>query len=194
MKVCGLTGGVGMGKTTAAQMLAGRGVPVVDTDELARRLVRPGEAALTEIQNTFGCGIMTADGRLRREELARIVFADPEARRKLEAILHPRIRSAWLGRIERWRGEGRPLAMVVIPLLYETNAEGYFDKIICAACLPSTQEERLAARGWTPAETARRKAAQWPVEQKMARADHVLWTEGGLESLAGQVDRLLAGL
>jgi dephospho-CoA kinase len=108
--------------------------------------------------------------------------------------LHPRIRSAWLGRIEVWRGEGRPLAVVVIPLLYETKAEGHFDKIICAACLPSTQQERLAARGWTPAEIARRTAAQWPVEQKMAQADHVLWTEGGLESLAAQVERLMPRL
>jgi len=175
-------------------MLAGRGAAVIDTDELARQLVQPGEAALTEIQNTFGLGILTTDGRLRREELARIVFADDDARRKLEAILHPRIRQAWLGRIEVWRGEKRPLAVVVIPLLYETQAEGHFDKIICAACLPPTQQERLTARGWTPAEIARRKAAQWPVEQKMARADHVLWTEGGLECLAGQVERMLAGL
>jgi len=192
MKVCGLTGGVGMGKTTAAQMMAGRGVPVVETDELARDLVQPGEPALAEIHNTFGPGVITTDGRLRRDELARIVFADPEARRKLEAILHPRIRSGWLGRVEAWRGEGRPLAVVVIPLLYETQAEGHFDKVVCAACLPSTQAERLAARGWSPAEIVRRQAAQWPVQQKMARADHVLWTEGGLESLAGQVARLLA--
>jgi dephospho-CoA kinase len=149
---------------------------------------------LGEIQNTFGSGVMTADGGLRREELARIVFTDPDARRKLEAILHPRIRNAWLAQIEVWRGEGHPLAVVVIPLLYETRAEGHFDKIICAACLPPTQQERLAARGWTPAEIARRKAAQWPVEQKMARADHVLWTEGGLESLAGQVERLMVRL
>jgi dephospho-CoA kinase len=149
---------------------------------------------LAEIQNTFGSGVITTDGQLRREELARIVFANDDARRKLEAILHPRIRNAWLAQVEAWRGEGRPLAVVVIPLLYETKAEGHFDKIICAACLPPTQEERLSARGWTLAEIARRQAAQWPVEQKMARADHVLWTEGGLASLAGQVERLLAGL
>jgi dephospho-CoA kinase len=194
MKVCGLTGGVGMGKTTVAQLLADRGLKVIDADNLARQLVQPGQPALQEIKTTFGDLVIAADGRLRRDELAQIVFADAAALLKLEAILHPRIRDAWLAQIETWRRAGVPLAVVVIPLLYETKAEPHFDKIVCTACLPPTQSERLLARGWTPPHIDRRLAAQWPVDKKITRSNYVLWTEGGLDSLARQVDLLLPKL
>ena len=194
MKVCGLTGGVGMGKSTAAHALSARGVPVVDTDALARQLVQPGEPALAEIQNLFGQGIVAADGQLRREELAGIVFADAAARRKLEAILHPRIRQGWLAQIETWRQAGHNLAVVVIPLLFETQAESHFDQIICVACSPVAQAERLVARGWNADQIQRRLAAQLPVEQKIARAHFVIWTEGPLEASAEQAARILRRL
>jgi dephospho-CoA kinase len=194
MKVCGLTGGIGMGKTTTAQILSRLGVRVVDTDDLARQLAQPGEAAWSEIQAVFGPTVVAADGQLRRDELARIVFADPAARHQLEQILHPRIRRAWLAQVETWRQAGHPLAVVVIPLLFETNAETLFAKIICAACLPATQRERLIARHWTAPHLAQRLAAQWPIEQKIARADYVLWTEGRPESLRRQIERLIARL
>jgi dephospho-CoA kinase len=169
-------------------------VPVVDTDELARLLVVPGTAALAEIQARFGGAVIAPDGALRRDELARIVFADALARRQLEDILHPRIRDAWLAQVGVWRGESQPLAVVVIPLLFETGAESHFHKIICAACLAATQQARLAARHWTPEQQARRLAAQWPVDRKMALADYVLWTEGRPESLHRQIAILFAGL
>ena len=194
MKVCGLTGGVGMGKSTAAQFFRARGAQVVDTDELARQLVQPGQPALAEIQAVFGKNIVAPDGQLRRDELAQIVFADAAARKKLEAILHPRIRERWLAQIETWRRENHPLAVVVIPLLFETQAESHFDKIICVACSAATQRERLLARGWTPEQIQQRIAAQWPVEQKIARADFVIWTDGALDMHAQQLERILAGL
>jgi dephospho-CoA kinase len=178
MKTLGLTGGVGMGKSTAAEILRARAVPVVDTDELARQLVQPGEPALAEIQNAFGQKIIASDGCLRRDELARIIFADPVAREKLEAILHPRIRAAWLAQVETWCGENRPLAVVVIPLLFETKAETFFDKVLCVACSATSQHQRLRARGWNEEQIRQRIAAQWPVETKIARADFVVWTEG----------------
>ena len=192
MKVCGLTGGVGMGKSTAARFFSEAGVRIVDTDELARQLVQPGESALAEIQAEFGKAVIAPDGRLRRDELARIIFADAAKRRKLEAILHPRIRGLWLDLIENWRGEGRPLAIVVIPLLFETGAESHFDKIICVACSAAVQGERLLARGWTPEQIRQRIAAQMPVEQKIARADFVIWTDGTPEAHANQVRQILA--
>jgi len=194
MKVCGLTGGVGMGKSAAAEFLRARRVPVVDTDELARQLVQPGQPALAEIQAEFGDGIMTPDGRLRRERLAQIVFADAAAREKLEAILHPRIRERWLAHIEAWRGEKCPLAVVVIPLLFETRAEPSFAKIICVACSAPAQRERLLARGWTPDQIRQRLAAQWPVEQKIARSDFVIWTDGALDVHAQQLEQVLQNL
>ncbi len=194
MKVCGLTGGVGMGKSTAAEFLRGRRVPVVDTDDLARQLVQPGQPALAEIQVAFGKSIMTPDGRLRRDGLAEIVFADAAAREKLEAILHPRIRERWLAQIETWRGEQCPLAVVIIPLLFETRAEPSFAKIICVACSAPAQRERLLARGWTPDQIRQRLAAQWPVEKKMSRADFVVWTDGVLDTHAPQLERIFSSL
>jgi dephospho-CoA kinase len=194
MKVCGLTGGVGMGKSTAAQFLRARGAQVVDTDEIARQLVQPGQPALAEIQAEFGKKVIAPDGRLRREELAEIIFADAAARKKLEAILHPRIRERWLAQMEVWRRENHALAVVVIPLLFETGAKSSFDKIICVACSAATQRERLRARGWTPAQIKQRQVAQWPVEQKISRADFVVWTEGALETHQQQIDRIFAKL
>lgn len=194
MKVCGLTGGVGMGKSTAAHFFSESGAQIVDTDELARRLVRRGEPALAEIQAEFGKSIVASDGRLRRDELAKIVFADAAMRRKLEAILHPRIRGCWLDQIEGWRGEGRTIAIVVIPLLFETGAESHFDKIICVACSAATQRERLLARGWNPEQIKQRMAAQMPVERKISRADFVIWTDGVLGVHARQVHHILGGI
>ena len=194
MKVCGLTGGVGMGKSTAAQFLRVRGAQVVDADELARQLVQPGQPALAEIQTEFGKKVVAPEGRLRRDELARIVFADAAARKKLETILHPRIRERWLAQFEIWRRESRALAVVVIPLLFETRAEPHFNKIICVACSAATQRERLLARGWTPEQIQQRLAAQWPVEQKISRADFVVWTEGALDAHAQQLERIFVKL
>jgi dephospho-CoA kinase len=178
MKLLGLTGGVGMGKSTAAGFLSSLGARVVDTDELARQLVQPGQPALTEIQKEFGEKVFQPDGALNRTALAEKVFADETSRKKIEAILHPRIRECWLAQVAQWRNEGCPLAVVVIPLLFETQAENEFDKIICVACSAATQRERLRARGWTPEQIAQRIAAQMPVEQKMARAHFVVWSEG----------------
>jgi dephospho-CoA kinase len=194
MKIIGLTGGAGMGKSTAAEILRTRAVPVVDADELARQLVQPGDPALAEIQDAFGQNIIAPDGRLRRDELARIVFAGPAAREKLEAILHPRIRAAWLAQVETWRGENHPLAVVVIPLLFETKAETFFDKIICVACSAASQHQRLLARGWNEEQIRQRLAAQWPVATKIARADFVVWTEGSPVVHQQQLDQILKKL
>jgi dephospho-CoA kinase len=191
LKVLGLTGGVGMGKSTSAQLLAARGVAVVDTDDLARQVVEPGQPALAKVREAFGAEIQGPDGRLHRDELARRVFADPNARQRLEAILHPPIRALWRAQMETWRAEGRPLAVVVIPLLFETKAEAGLDGTICVACSAATQHQRLRARGWSPEQIDQRLQAQWPVETKMARADYLVWTEAGLDVHGAQIERIL---
>ena len=191
MKLCGLTGGVGMGKSTAAGFLLSRGVRVLDTDDLARQLVQPGQPALAEIEKAFGAEMISASGELKRADLARRVFADPPARRQLEAILHPRIRESWLVQVEIWRAENCPLAIVIIPLLYETRAEAHFGKIICVACSPAAQRDRLAARGWSAEQIQQCIAAQWPVEQKIGRADSVIWTEGAPAVHRQQIEAIL---
>lgn len=194
MKLLGLTGGLGMGKSAAADCFRQAGLPVVDTDALARELVAPGQPALAEIREAFGPEVIDDSGGLRRNVLARIVFANENRRRLLEDILHPRIRDAWRARVEVWRGEGRPAGVVVIPLLFETQAAGQFTATICVACTAASQHERLRARGWTAEEIALRLAAQWPVERKMAAADFVVWAEGGLSNTAAQIERILARL
>lgn len=180
-----------MGKSTAARILYDRGIAVVDTDELARQVVAPGQPALAEICQKFGPDLKDSSGQLRREALARIVFADPEARAKLEAITHPRITELWRQHLQTWQREGRAVAVVVIPLLFETQVEAEFDAIICFACSAATQQERLVARGWPPEQTQQRLAAQLPVGEKMQRANYVVWTEGAIEMLAQQLLRII---
>lgn len=191
MKTFGLTGGIGMGKSTAAELLRRRGLPVVDSDVIAREIVEPGQPALAEVQRRFGAEIVGKDGRLRRDELARRVFGDPVARRDLEALLHPRIREIWQAQLKSWRDEGTPVAVAVIPLLFETNAQSCFDATICVACSSSTQRRRLRERGWSDMQIDQRNAAQLPVEQKMLLADYAIWTEGPLDVHEAQLGRII---
>jgi dephospho-CoA kinase len=194
MKLCGLTGGVGMGKSTTAGFFLQRDARLIDTDEIAHELVRPGRPALAKIKNEFGEKVISSGGGLKRAALAQIIFADNAARKKLEAILHPRIRERWLAQIETWRKENCKLAVVVIPLLFETQAESQFDKIICVACSAANQQKRLSERGWTPEQIKQRIAAQMPVDQKIVRADFVVWTDGDLDSHEAQIRRVIASL
>jgi len=191
MIVIGLTGGIGMGKSTAARLLAERGIPVVDTDQLAREIVEPGQPALAEVVALFGPEIVGHEGHLKRDLLARRVFSNPTQRARLEAILHPRIRQRWLDQVNKWKQEGCPRGIVVIPLLYETGAESAFDTVICVACSAASQQERLRARGWSSEQIEQRVAAQWHVQKKMDLAQYVVWTEGVLDIHAVQLDRIL---
>jgi dephospho-CoA kinase len=191
MKTFGLTGGIGMGKSTAAELLQQRGIPVVDSDVIARQIVEPDQPALEEIVEVFGSEMVGADGRLRRGELARRVFADEHARHRLEEILHPRIRAVWQAQMNAWRSEGRPVAVAAIPLLFETKAEGHFDSTICVACASTTQLQRLRARGWDDGQIRQRIQAQMPVEKKMSLADYVVWTEGEIDVHAEQLRRVI---
>jgi dephospho-CoA kinase len=192
MQTIALTGGIAMGKSTAAAALQAEGIPVVDSDDLARVVVEPGQPALSEIAAEFGIGVLSETGELRREELARLVFASPEARRKLEAITHPRIRTLWRARLEAWKKDEAKCGVVVIPLLFEIGAEAEFDRVVCVACSAGTQADRLRARGWSATECRQRLAAQLPIESKMARAHYVVWTEGKPEIMQAQFARLFA--
>jgi len=191
MKAYGLTGGVGMGKSYSEKIIRERGIPALDTDAVARELVEPGKPALAEIQAAFGPDVISADGRLRRDELARRVFGDSDARKLIEQILHPRIRQVWSGQLREWQAQGVPRAVVVIPLLFETNAQEHFHRIICVACTAATQAERLKQRGWSEREIAQRIQAQWPVEKKMELSHFVVWTEADHETHALQLERIL---
>ena len=190
-RVLGLTGGVGMGKSTAARLLKKAGLPVVDSDDLAREAVQPGTEGLAEIAGGVGEGFLKADGSLDRDKMASTVFQDEAARKRLETIIHPRVRAAWENRIEKWREQKRPVGVVVIPLLFEVGLQDSFDAVLCVASTASTQRSRLRGRNWSDAQIAARIAAQMDIAQKMDLADHVLWNEGTPDQLGEQLNGVL---
>ena len=191
-RVLGLTGGVGMGKSTAARLLKKAGLPVVDSDDLAREVVQPGTDALAEIAAEFGEGFLNTDGSMNRVKMASTVFQDDAARKRLEAIIHPRVRVGWEKQIEQWREQKRPVGVVVIPLLFEVDLQDSFDAVVCVACTANTQRARLRERNWDDAQITARIAAQMDIAQKMDLADHVLWNEGAPELLMDQMKEILS--
>ena len=190
-RVLGLTGGVGMGKSTAARLLKKAGLPVVDSDDLAREAVQPGTEGLAEIADEFGEGFLKPNGSLDRDKMASTVFQDKAVRKRLEAIIHPRVRAVWENRIEQWREQKRPVGVVVIPLLFEVGVQDSFDAVLCVASTASTQRSRLRGRNWSDAQIAARIAAQMDIAQKMDLADHVLWNEGTPDQLGEQLNGIL---
>jgi dephospho-CoA kinase len=191
LKTFGLTGGIGMGKSAASDLLRQRKVPTVDTDDLARQVVQPGQPALQQIRNAFGDEVLSQTGELRRDVLAAKVFSDPGSRLILEGILHPPIRFLWREQLSEWEKQGHPVVIVVIPLLFETGAEKELDATICVACSPATQVRRLAPRRWSGEQTRQRMDAQFSIDQKIAKADFVVWNEAGLDVLWAQIARIV---
>jgi dephospho-CoA kinase len=189
----GLTGGIATGKSYVVRQFREAGVPVVDSDVLARDAVAPGTPALAAIVTRFGADVIRA-GELDRARLGDIVFRDADARRDLEAIVHPVVRRG-VAEFFRALAPDTPLAIADIPLLYETHGERGFDKIIVVACAPETQLARIMARdGLTRDAAERRVAAQLPVEEKVRRADYVIRTDGPYEETNAQVATVLAAL
>lgn len=184
-----LTGGIATGKSYCLARFADAGAPILDADILARHAVAPGTAGFDAVRSRFGAAVVTAEGALDREALGRIVFADPAARRALEAIVHPAVYAAigrWFDTLAR-SGQHR-VAIADIPLLYETGHEGDFDAVVVASCPADQQIARLMARsGWPREDAARRIAAQWPVAEKARRADYVIDTSGSFEETDAQV-------
>lgn len=186
--VVGLTGGIGSGKTAVSDQFARLGAPVIDTDQISRELVEPGQPALAEIVATFGPDCLDERGRLRRDRLRERVFADPDGRRRLEAILHPRVRAAMHGRIARLHA---PYCVVVIPLLVETGMTEGMDRILVVDVPESEQIRRVMARDGASEQQARQiLAAQARREKRLSHADDVLENTGDLEALNERVAAL----
>ena len=185
-KAIGITGGIGCGKSEVARILQSDGIPVLDADDVAREVVEAGSEALAEIRERFGAGVIRPDGSLDRGALARIVFAHAPSLQALNAIVHPRVRARMQAWVAGQRGSGRSCAGI-IPLLYETGGEGNWDVVLCVAASDETVLPRLRARGWSDEEILRRRAAQWPLDEKRKRADIVIENDGTREELASQV-------
>jgi len=182
-----VTGGIGTGKSVVLAQLAACGAAVVDADALVHDALRAGAPAVAEIRKRFGEEIITPSGDVDRARLGTIVFGDGQARRDLEAILHPAVYHA----IESWmRGrevEGARVAVAEIPLLYETGHEADFDCVVVTACDGEEQVRRAMGRsGMSDADARRRIAAQWPLAEKARRADFVIRTDGTVEETRRQ--------
>jgi dephospho-CoA kinase len=185
----GLTGGVGSGKSTAAQIFQELGAAVVDTDEIAHDLTRPGGAAVAAIRSEFGADYISADGGLDRAKMRRLAFTDPQARKKLETILHPLIRRDSQTRIAAAQ---QPYVLVVVPLLLETGA---YRELIGRVLVIDCDEERQIARTMKRSALSRDEvraimAAQLPRAKRLAAADDVLHNDADLEALRRQVEAL----
>jgi dephospho-CoA kinase len=194
LKVLGLTGGIGSGKSTVAKLVADLGVPVLDADQLAREVVEPGRPALAEVAATWPEAI-GPDGKVARGKLADIVFADPAQRLRLEAITHPRIQALSDERLAELARAGHALAFYEASLLVETGRYKNFDGLVVVTASPETQLERVLARGGlTPAEAQARIDAQLPLLAKVRVATHLVDNDGDLEATKAQVERLVASL
>jgi dephospho-CoA kinase len=189
MVLVGLTGGIGAGKSAVSARLAELGAIVIDADRLARDVVAPGTDGLAEVVAAFGDGVLDASGALDRAALGRRVFADPEARQRLEAIVHPRVRA----RTAALAAAAPPGSVVVndVPLLVEAGLAGGYDLVLVVLAPERVRLERLVRdRGMAEAEARARIAAQCSDDERRAVADVVIDNDGSLEELRAAVDRV----
>jgi dephospho-CoA kinase len=185
----GLTGGIGSGKSLVAELLSAHGATIIDADVLARLAVAPGTPGLASVVSRFGQGVVRPDGSLDRAALGRVVFGDPEARRDLEAIIHPAVRARAAALTAA--APAGAVVVQVIPLLVETGQQDAFDKVVVVDVDPDVQLSRITARdGLTEAEARARLRAQATRDARLAAADVVLHNNGTPEDLAAAVDRL----
>lgn len=188
----GLTGGIASGKSAVAARFRERGVPVIDADQLARDVVRPGTDGLRDLVAAFGERILGPAGELDRKALAAIAFADSAARATLNAIVHPRIGEATAREIARLNAEGVPLACYEAALLVENGVYEAFRPLVVVAAPEGVQVARAMARdAATEAEVRARIAAQMPLAEKVARADYVIENDADLTTLRARADGVL---
>jgi len=185
----GITGGIGTGKSTVADMLAALKVPIVDADKVGSQLMQPGEAVFGEIVAHFGETILRPDGTIDRARLGAIVFTDAEKRRLLEGLSHGKI---WNEMMERFRSlevMGHCAVAFEVPLLFEAKLDQLVDEVWVVACSYETQLQRVMARSLSLAEATQRIAAQMPLAEKIQRGHRVIYNQGSLADTKRQVER-----
>lgn len=187
----GLTGGIACGKSTLADGLRARGWHVIDTDQIAHRLMQTGQANWKNVVDAFGPSVLQPDQSIDRKVLGRLVFADPLLRVKLNEITHPAIRAVWQReRDERARTHPTHPLAVMIPLLFECELESLFSAVWCVGASRASQLRRLKARGLSEAEAQQRLASQMPVANKMAKSSVAFWGEGTPAALLAQLEHI----
>ena len=192
MKLVGLTGGIASGKSTVAKILQSLGAAIVNADDLAREVVEPGHEAWKEIVASFGTDILQSDQTLDRQKLRTLIFNQPEARKRLESIIHPRVRALAEERIRDYAAAGYPVAIYEVPLLFEGNLQEWLRPVILVACDVETQTARLQKRDHlTAADAEKHIAAQMSLKDKRRLADYVIENNGSLEDLERQTRQIL---
>ena len=186
-----ITGGAGTGKTTVARMFKELGAEVLDADAMAREAVAVGAPAWAELRRLYGAEFFHENGELNRSRLAQVVFADPEARRRLDGLIHPRVEAELQARVAELARRGAALVLVEVPLLFETGREAAFDRVIVVAAPEADQVRRLRARDHRgEAEIRGILAAQWRLADKVARGDYVVDNGGELSFTEQQVKNI----
>lgn len=195
MKLVGLTGGIASGKSTVAKILQSLGAAIVNADDLAREVVEPGHEAWKEIVASFGTDILQSDQTLDRQKLRTLIFNQPEARKRLESIIHPRVRALAEERIRQYAAAGYPVVIYEVPLLFEGNLQEWLRPVILVACDVETQTARLQRRDHlTAADAEKHIAAQMSLKDKRRLADYVIENNGSLEDLERQTRQILEKL
>jgi dephospho-CoA kinase len=194
LKVVGLTGGIGAGKSTVARLLASHGAVIVDSDALAREVVAPGTPGLAEIVETFGDGVLQADGSLDRPGLGKIVFNDADALRQLEQITHPRIQAESARLIAEAEASGAPVVIHDIPLMVESEAQATFETVIVVEAPDELRLDRLEQRGLPRDQAIERMKAQATNEQRRAAATYLIINDGSEADLSARVDEVWSAL
>jgi dephospho-CoA kinase len=194
MRIIGLTGGIGSGKSTVSAMLKELGATVVDADEGARAVVEPGQPAVEEIRERFGDDVFAADGGLDRDRLADVVFADERARRDLNAITHPRVRAWMAERMQEAAAAGAAAVVLDIPLLFESDLTAGLDDIVVVWSPVETQVARAVGRGLREDDVRARLKAQMPLDDKRERATVVIDNSGSPAETRTQVEAFWRGL
>ena len=193
MKLVGLTGGIASGKSAVAKILARLGAAIVDADVLSREVVAPGHDGWKEIVATFGDEVLQADQNLDRQKLRTLIFNNPDARKQLEAIIHPRVRALAERRIREHGEAGYAVVVYEVPLLFEGNLQEWLRPVILVACNVDIQRQRLQQRDGLDAAAAQKHIdAQMSLEDKRKLADYVIENDGSLVDLESQVRGVLA--
>lgn len=188
----GLTGGIASGKSTVSKMLIELSIPVVDADVASRKVVEPGQPALTEIAEIFGPEVIQADGQLDRKRLGALIFGDEQQRKALNAIVHPRVREWMQNEIKRYEEKGEKAIVLDIPLLIESKLKSWADKVLLVYVPKDIQIERLMARDHIhEKEALLRIHSQMPLEEKRAFADEIIDNQGSLLETRQQLLKIL---
>jgi dephospho-CoA kinase len=191
MRVFGLTGNIGSGKSTVAAMLREAGIPVLDADRISKEVTAPGGRAYDPVVQAFGRGIVRDDGSIDRKRLGEVVFSDPASRERLERITHPAILEAMKEAIAGIEREGHRAAVVEATLIHESGRKGLVEAVISVTCDRETAISRLAARdGMSRSQVEARLRAQMDSDRKAGASDYVIENSGGLDETRRQVERL----